>query len=64
MAEQEKKVAQQTEDRLEDLAETVRKKFDKVTEGTYRDRVVAGRFAEQGDRDGDKGRAGTERKQD
>ncbi|MEV4496048.1 hypothetical protein C7C45_07200 [Micromonospora arborensis] len=64
MAEQAKKAAQQTEDRLEDLAETVRKKFDKVTEGTYRDRVVAGRFAEQGDRGGDKGRAGTERKQD
>ncbi|MEU7802828.1 hypothetical protein AB0J14_06035 [Micromonospora arborensis] len=64
MTEQAKKVAKQTEDRLEDLAETVRKKFDKVTEGTYRDRVVAGRFAAPGDRGGDKGRAGTERKQD
>ena len=38
MAEPAKKVAQQTEDRLENLAETVREKFDKVTEGhTYRD---------------------------
>ncbi|MCG5467739.1 hypothetical protein LADH09A_001550 [Micromonospora sp. LAH09] len=64
MAEPAKKVAQQTEERLEDLAETVRKKFDKVTEGTYRDRVVGGRFAEQGDHGGDKGRAETERQQD
>ena len=48
MAEPAKKVAQQAEDRLEELAETVRKKFDKVTEGTYRDRIVGGRFAEDG----------------
>ncbi|MFG2047842.1 hypothetical protein ACGFIW_10490 [Micromonospora sp. NPDC048935] len=61
MAEPAKKVAEQTEERLESLAETVRKKFDKVTEGTYRDRVVGGRFAERGD---DKGRPETERKQD
>ena len=47
MAESAKKVAQQTEDRLENLAETVREKFDKVTEGTYRDRIIAGRFADQ-----------------
>ncbi|MCG5442252.1 hypothetical protein NIE79_006395 [Micromonospora sp. NIE79] len=64
MAEPAKKVAQQTEDRLEDLAETVRKKFDKVTEGTYRDRIIAGRFAEDGDHAGERGRAETERKQD
>ncbi|MFI6782457.1 hypothetical protein [Micromonospora sp. NPDC050276] len=65
MAEPAKKVAQQTEDRLESLAETVRKKFDKVTEGTYRDRIIAGRFAEEGDHGGDTGRAETEqRKQD
>ncbi|MFI6237836.1 hypothetical protein ACIBD9_30090 [Micromonospora sp. NPDC050784] len=64
MAEPAKKVAQQTEDRLEDLAETVRKKFDKVTEGTYRDRIIAGRFAEDGDHPGERGRAETERKQD
>ncbi|WCN81650.1 hypothetical protein [Micromonospora sp. LH3U1] len=68
MAEPAKKVAQQTEDRLESLAETVREKFDKVTEGTYRDRVVKGRFADQGDhggdKGGDKGQAKTERQQD
>ncbi|KAB1926773.1 hypothetical protein AB0J94_08370 [Micromonospora noduli] len=64
MAEPAKKVAQQTEDRLENLAETVRKKFDKVTDGTYRDRIIAGRFAEDGDHTGERGRAETERKQD
>ncbi|MER7587041.1 hypothetical protein ABTW72_05835 [Micromonospora sp. NPDC127501] len=63
MAEPAKKVAQQTEDRLENLAETVREKFDKVTEGKYRDRIVAGRFAEDGDA-GERDRAETERKQD
>ncbi|MBQ0978598.1 hypothetical protein [Micromonospora sp. M61] len=64
MAEPAKKVAQQAEDRLEELAETVRKKFDKVTEGTYRDRVVGGRFAGRDDHGGEKGRAETERQQD
>ncbi|MEW2427009.1 hypothetical protein AB0877_03250 [Micromonospora sp. NPDC047644] len=64
MAEPAKKMAQQTEDRLENLAETVRKKFDKVTEGTYRDRVIAGRFAENADHNGERSRAETERKQD
>ncbi|MGC4849276.1 hypothetical protein ACLQ3F_18695 [Micromonospora sp. DT15] len=64
MAEQAKKVAQQTEDRLENLAETVRKKFDKVTEGTYRDRIIAGRFAENGDHAAEPSQAEPERKQD
>lgn len=49
MAEPAKRVAQQTEERLEGLADTVREKFDKVTEGTFRDRIKEGRFAEQGD---------------
>ncbi|MET8120978.1 hypothetical protein [Micromonospora sp. NPDC005189] len=61
MTEPAKTVAQQTEDRLEDLAETVREKFEKVTEGTFRDQIIAGRFAEHGDH---KDRAETERKQD
>ncbi|MDG4836022.1 hypothetical protein O7631_05785 [Micromonospora sp. WMMD967] len=60
MAEPAKNMAQQTEDRLEDLAETVREKFDRVTKGTYRDRVVGGRFAEAGDRN----RPEEEQKQD
>ena len=45
-----KKLAEQTEDRLEQLADTVRAKFDKVTEGSFRDRIVEGRFADHGDR--------------
>ncbi|WFE50892.1 hypothetical protein [Micromonospora sp. WMMD1155] len=60
MAEPAKNVAQQTEDRLEDLAETVREKFDRVTKGTYRDRLAGGRFAEPGE----KSRPEAERKQD
>ncbi|MEU7851244.1 hypothetical protein AB0B74_04445 [Micromonospora parva] len=64
MAEPAKKMAQQTEDRLENLAETVREKFDKVTEGTYRDRIIGGRFAEDGERGTEPGRAEPERKQD
>ncbi|MEU4552798.1 hypothetical protein EV382_5225 [Micromonospora violae] len=64
MAEPAKKVAQQTEDRLENLAETIRKKFDKVTEGTYRDRIIAGRFAEDGDHADERSRAEPERQRD
>ncbi|CCH22244.1 hypothetical protein [Micromonospora lupini] len=62
MAEPAKKVARQTEDRLEDLADTVREKFDKVTEGSFRDRIIEGRFAEQSE--DDRRRAEAERKQD
>ncbi|MFF5176914.1 hypothetical protein ACFY2Q_02650 [Micromonospora sp. NPDC000316] len=73
MSEPAKKVAQQTEERLEHLADTVREKFDKVTEGSFRDRVVEGRFADHGDsgdqgdhgdRNAEQGRAAPERKQD
>ncbi|MFD6567628.1 hypothetical protein [Micromonospora profundi] len=45
-----KDLAEQTEERLEQLADTVREKFDKVTEGSFRDRIVEGRFADHGDR--------------
>ncbi|MGC4860072.1 hypothetical protein [Micromonospora sp. DT41] len=45
-----KNLAEQTEERLERLADTVREKFDKVTEGSFRDRIVEGRFADHGDR--------------
>ncbi|RLP95100.1 hypothetical protein EAD89_02345 [Micromonospora sp. BL4] len=64
MAEPAKKMAQQTEDRLEDLADTVREKFDKVTKGSFRDRIVEGRFADQVDHGVDQARAETQRKQD
>ncbi|WP_410810494.1 hypothetical protein [Micromonospora sp. 067-2] len=59
MTESAKKVAQQTEDRLEGLADTVREKFDKVTEGSFRDKIIEGRFAEQDDRGPDQSRTGT-----
>ncbi|SIN28632.1 hypothetical protein [Micromonospora cremea] len=64
MAEPAKEMAQQTEDRLEDLAETVREKFDKVTEGTFRERITEGRFADQVDHGVDQARAETQRKRD
>ncbi|MGQ5260830.1 hypothetical protein ACTWLT_08760 [Micromonospora sp. ZYX-F-536] len=64
MTEPAKQVAQQTEDRLEDLADTVREKFDKVTDGTFRDKIVKGRFADQGDQGVDPGRTEAPGKQD
>ncbi|MET8083678.1 hypothetical protein [Micromonospora sp. NPDC005197] len=64
MTEQAKSLAQQTEERLESLADTVREKFDKVTEATFRDRIKEGRFADQDDHGVDPARAETERKQD
>ncbi|NJP30720.1 hypothetical protein [Micromonospora thermarum] len=56
MAESAKKVAQQTEDRLEQVAESVRRKFDKVTEGTFGDKIKEGRFADAVDHGIDQGR--------
>ncbi|MGN9774964.1 hypothetical protein ACTMS0_04185 [Micromonospora sp. H33] len=56
MAESAKKVAQQTVDRLEQVAENVRKRFDKVTEGTFRDKIKEGRFADSVDHGIDQGR--------
>ncbi|MEH1164759.1 hypothetical protein V6V47_05165 [Micromonospora sp. CPCC 205539] len=64
MTEPAKKVAQQTEERLENLANTVRAKFEKVTEGSFRDRIIEGRFADQVDHGVDQGRAEAQRKQD
>ncbi|MBQ0904280.1 hypothetical protein [Micromonospora sp. U21] len=64
MAEPAKEMAQQTEDRLEDLADAVREKFDKVTDGSFRDRITEGRFADQVDHGVDQARAETRRKQD
>ncbi|MFC4016743.1 hypothetical protein ACFOW4_02125 [Micromonospora sp. GCM10011542] len=57
-------VAQQTEDRLEHLADTVREKFDKVTGESFRDRITDGRFIDQVDHGVDQGRAETRPKQD
>jgi hypothetical protein len=57
-------VAQQTEDRLEGLANTIREKFEKVTGGNFRDRFTDGRFTDQVDHGVDQGRAETRPKQD
>ncbi|WP_319461101.1 hypothetical protein [Micromonospora sp. RTP1Z1] len=62
MAESAKKVAQQTEDRLEEVAENVREKFDQVTEGKFTDEIKNGRFADQVDHGIDQGRTEARRR--
>ncbi|MFF5172485.1 hypothetical protein ACFY3U_07615 [Micromonospora sp. NPDC000089] len=56
MAESAKNVAQQAEDRLEKVAETVREKFDRVARGSFSDKIKNGRFADQTDHGIDQGR--------
>ncbi len=56
MTESAKKVAQQTEERLEQVAERVRKRFDRVTDGTFRDALDEGRFVDSVDHGVDQGR--------
>ncbi|MER7460350.1 hypothetical protein [Micromonospora sp. NPDC126480] len=56
MAESAKKVAQQTEERLEQVAENVRKRFAKLTEGRLGDTINEGRFADSVDHGVDQGR--------
>ncbi|WP_328341491.1 hypothetical protein [Micromonospora sp. NBC_00421] len=50
MAESAKKVARQAEERLDKVAENVREKFDRVTQGKFSDTVKNGRFADRADR--------------
>jgi hypothetical protein len=56
MTESAKKVAEQTEDRLEKVAKNVRDRFDRVTEGRFSDKIKNGRFADQVDHGIDQGR--------
>ncbi|MDM4721585.1 hypothetical protein QTQ03_19050 [Micromonospora sp. WMMA1363] len=56
MAESAKKVAEQTEERLEQVAENVRERFDRVTHGKFRDKIREGRFADSADHGIDEGR--------
>lgn len=56
MAESAKKVAQQTEDRLDKVAKSVRERFDRVTEGRFTDKIKNGAFADQVDHGVDQGR--------
>ncbi|MGC4894420.1 hypothetical protein [Micromonospora sp. DT31] len=56
MAEPAKRVAQRAEERLEKVAETVRERFDRVTDGRFSDKVRDGRFADQTDHGVDRAR--------
>ncbi|WKU03105.1 hypothetical protein [Micromonospora sp. HUAS LYJ1] len=47
MAESAKNLARQAEERLNRVAENVREKFDRVTEGKFSDTVKDGRFADR-----------------
>ncbi|SBT50147.1 hypothetical protein [Micromonospora auratinigra] len=62
MAESAKKVAQQAEDRLEKVAENVRERFDRVTEGRFTEKIKDGRFADQVDHGIDRARADERRR--
>ncbi|MEU7978994.1 hypothetical protein AB0B63_10740 [Micromonospora sp. NPDC049081] len=62
MAESAKKVARQAEERLNKVAENVREKFDRVTEGKFSDTVKNGRFAEEADPGADRERTGEKRR--
>ncbi|MGC5017415.1 hypothetical protein [Micromonospora sp. DT47] len=62
MAESAKDVVQQAEDRLEKVAEKVRERFDRVTEGEFTDKIKNGRFADQVDHGVDQGRTEARRR--
>ncbi|MEU4771210.1 hypothetical protein [Micromonospora sp. NPDC023644] len=56
MAEAARKVAQQAEERLEEVAKNVRERFDRVTEGRLTDKIKNGTSADQPDDGTDRGR--------
>ncbi|GIJ22248.1 hypothetical protein [Micromonospora lutea] len=59
MTESAKRVAEETEQRFDDLAESVRHRFDRITKGRFSDQIQAGRFDGRGDRVGaESGRVG------
>jgi hypothetical protein len=62
MAESAKTVAQQAEERLEKVAENVRERFDRVTQGRLADKVDEGRFLDQVDHGVDRGGADERRR--
>ncbi|SCG47004.1 hypothetical protein GA0070560_10548 [Micromonospora halophytica] len=63
MAESAKKVARQAEDRLDKVAQNVRERFDRITEGRFTDRIRNGRFADQVDHGVDQGRTEVRRRE-
>ncbi|MEU5944105.1 hypothetical protein ABZ793_00905 [Micromonospora sp. NPDC047465] len=56
MTEAARKVAQQTEERLDEVAKNVRERFDRFTESRFTDEIKNGRFADQVDHGIDQGR--------
>jgi hypothetical protein len=65
MAESAKKVAEVAEQRMDDLAENVRNRFDRITKGRFSDQITAGRAsdrvaAESGGGGGPAGQASTD----
>ncbi|GIJ79905.1 hypothetical protein SAMN05443287_107277 [Micromonospora phaseoli] len=52
MAESARKVAEEAEHRLDNLAEDVRQRFDRISGGRFSDQVKAGRFSGRGDSGG------------
>ena len=63
MAEAPKKLAQQTEDKLEQVAANVRGKFDELTKPRFTDKIKDGRFLDQVDHGIDRARADEKRKE-
>ncbi|WP_262283539.1 hypothetical protein [Micromonospora sp. MA102] len=56
MAESAKKVAERAEERLEQVAENVRERFDRITDGRFTEKIREGRFADQVDHGVDRAR--------
>ncbi|MER7330881.1 MULTISPECIES: hypothetical protein [unclassified Micromonospora] len=56
MTEAARKVAQQTEERLDEVAKNVQERFDRVTKSRFTDQIKNGRFADQVDHGIDRGR--------
>ncbi|MER7888967.1 hypothetical protein ABTX15_03990 [Micromonospora sp. NPDC094482] len=49
-----KQVAQQADDRLDKIAETIRERFEEITRGRFTDVVKEGRFADRPDHGADR----------
>lgn len=62
MAERPKKLAQQTEDQLERVAQNIRGRFDQLIEERFTDKIRDGRFLDQVDHGIDRARADERRR--
>ena len=63
MAEAPKKLAQETEDKLEQVAANIRGKFDELIKPRFTDKIKDGRFLDQVDHGIDRARADEKRKE-